>query len=284
VGTLQTFRRGVRATRATFPDAVFVVDDLVVEGDKAGMRWSMHGTHLGEIRTPWGTIAPTGRRIRNWGLKTYRVEHGKIVERRVAFDSLQMFEQLGALPGAGGTRWTAGWLPAEIGDRYLSAGKPATAARAEGQMSAEENKALIQHYIDEVWHAKAVHRLGDLFADEFTSHSANWGDMDLDTFRREVEATRAVFPDAAFTIDDLIAEGDRVVMRWTMRGTHQGAIETPWGTIAPTGRRVESTGIKIYRIEGGKIVQRWSAFDPIAPLMQIGAFPTLATSASEAGR
>ena len=275
MGTLQTFRRGVRSTRSIFPDARFTVDDLVVEGDTVGMRWSMEGTHLGEIRTAWGTLPPTGRGIRNRGLKIYRIIQGKIAERRVAFDSLQMLAQLGALPGS---RAAGAWAsqPHDAPGR-ASPADDRTVER-EGQMSAEENKALIRHYVDQVWHDGAVDRVDDLFADEFISHSSNWGEMDLDTFRREVGATKAIFPDATFTIDDLISEDDRVVMRWTMRGTHQGEIETPWGTVAPTGRKVESSGIKIYRVQDGRIVQRWSAFDPLAVLMQLDAFPGLATA------
>jgi predicted ester cyclase len=77
------------------------------------------------------------------------------------------------------------------------------------------------------------------------------------------------------TIEDLIAEGDRVAARVRFRGTHQGKLES----IAPTGRRVESTGIIISRIEGGKIAEDWANFDDLGLMRQLGAIPELGEQA-----
>ena len=85
-----------------------------------------------------------------------------------------------------------------------------------------------------------------------------------------VTAYRDAFPDLQITVDDMIASGDRVVTRWTARGTHRGEL---WG-IEPTGKEVTITGIGIDRVEDGRIVEAWSNWDTLGFLQQLGAIPT----------
>ena len=80
---------------------------------------------------------------------------------------------------------------------------------------------------------------------------------------------RRGFPDVISTIEDLIAEGDKVVARWRSRATHQG----DYMGIAPTGNEVEFTGISFYRIEEGKIAQSWNIEDQLGLMRQIGVVP-----------
>ena len=81
---------------------------------------------------------------------------------------------------------------------------------------------------------------------------------------------RAAFPDTHLTIEDQIAEGDKVVTRWTATGTNQGTLMG----IPPSGKRVTITGISITRIANGKAVEDWVNFDTLGMLQQIGAIPT----------
>ena len=74
--------------------------------------------------------------------------------------------------------------------------------------------------------------------------------------------------------EDMIAEGDRVVSRWTMRSTHKGE----WMGIAPTGKQVMITGISIHRIAGGKIVEDWANADELGMMQQLGAVPPIGES------
>jgi steroid delta-isomerase-like uncharacterized protein len=90
-------------------------------------------------------------------------------------------------------------------------------------------------------------------------------------FKAMISPLREGFPDLHFAIQDLIAEGSRVVVRWTSQGTHRGMFA---GT-APTGRQVFNEGIGIYRVEDGKIVEAWSQVDRLGVLQQIGAVPTI---------
>jgi predicted ester cyclase len=80
----------------------------------------------------------------------------------------------------------------------------------------------------------------------------------------------AAFPDAHITNEDVIAEGDKVVRRYTTRGTHQGETEM-FGP--PTGRQIEQKGITIHRFEDGKIVEEWEIFDTLSMLQQLGLAP-----------
>jgi steroid delta-isomerase-like uncharacterized protein len=78
---------------------------------------------------------------------------------------------------------------------------------------------------------------------------------------------QTAFPDLHPTVEDVIAEGDKVVTRWTIRGTHQGEIEE-FGP--PTGRQAEIQGITIHRIQGGRIVEEWNSYDNLSLLQQLG--------------
>src|SRR5688572_11294676 len=114
-------------------------------------------------------------------------------------------------------------------------------------MSAQENKDLVSREQEELWnHTGNLDAAAELFA----AGQAQAAKQEAADFRRG-------FPDVISTIEDLIAEEDKVVARWRSRATHQG----DYMGIAPTGNRVEFTGISFYRIEGGKIVQSWNSED-----------------------
>ena len=84
---------------------------------------------------------------------------------------------------------------------------------------------------------------------------------------------RTVFADLRFSVEDVLTEGDRSVIRWTTRGTHQGELLG----IAPTGKAVAIPGISILRIAGGKIAEHWLNWDTLGLLQQLGAIPAPGT-------
>jgi predicted ester cyclase len=92
----------------------------------------------------------------------------------------------------------------------------------------------------------------------------------IDGHKAIVRLFRQVFPDLEWRIDDLIAEGDKVVARTTMRGTHLG----DFFGLPPTGRRVAMTGVHIVRIADGKIIEHWGSNDDLGLMRQLGAIPT----------
>jgi predicted ester cyclase len=131
--------------------------------------------------------------------------------------------------------------------------------KEEMKMSAEENKAVVRREQEELWN-----HTGDLDAAEelFAAGQADAAKQGAADFRRG-------FPDVISTIEDIIAEGDKVVAYWRSRATHQGN----YMGIAPTGNRIEFTGISVYRIEEGKIAREWTVEDQFGLMQQIGAIP-----------
>jgi len=128
-------------------------------------------------------------------------------------------------------------------------------------VSLEENKDLVRREQEELWnHTGNLDAAHELFASE-----------QAEAARQEAADFRRGFPDVASTIEDLIAEGDKVVARWRSRATHQGE----YMGIPPSGEAVEFTGISVYRIEGGKIAESWNSEDQLGLLRQIGAVPEL---------
>ena len=102
---------------------------------------------------------------------------------------------------------------------------------------------------------------------EYAEFHKNWQRME-----------RTAFPDKHFTIEQIIAEDDKVVLRWTIRGTHSGEFWTPEGTVSPTGKSIELTSIVIYRVADGKIVEEWIVIDWLNILKQFGAEVKIHTS------
>jgi predicted ester cyclase len=139
-------------------------------------------------------------------------------------------------------------------------------------MSAEENKAIIRRFVEDVWNQANLAAAEELLAADAL---APGGRVVGPQAVRDATIRNAVArPDLHYTIEDLIAEGDRVVVRWTGRGTHRGAWDHPvFGHLAPTGNVVTSTGVNIFRLAGGKIVERWDVRDELGVGQQLGVIP-----------
>ncbi|HEY7126912.1 MAG TPA: ester cyclase [Ktedonobacterales bacterium] len=121
-------------------------------------------------------------------------------------------------------------------------------------MSAEANKALIRQLIEEVINQGNLALIDDLFDAAFVDRSAPDQPPGLAGVREYIAAARAGFPDLHASIEDLIAEGDKVVVRTTWRGMHQGMYEG----VAPTGKQVTRTMIQIFRVTNGKLAEEWN--------------------------
>jgi len=136
----------------------------------------------------------------------------------------------------------------------------------------EENKDLARRFMEEAYNKGNVDFIDEVVASDYVAHDPNSPEGTgggADGAKQFVETYRSAFPDLQMTVEDLIAEGDKVVVRWTARGTHQGELMG----IPPSGNRVEVTGISVDRIEGGKFVEGWSNYDALGMMQQIGAVP-----------
>jgi len=132
---------------------------------------------------------------------------------------------------------------------------------------AEENKAIFRRYIEEVGNQGNLELAGEIFDSYYVSHQPDGstlqrGPEDVKRFRA---AQHVAFPDMRVSIEDQIAEGDKVVTRVTVRGTHQGKFRG----MAPTGKEVEINGIAIFRFsDEGKVVETWESFDELSLMRQ----------------
>jgi steroid delta-isomerase-like uncharacterized protein len=112
--------------------------------------------------------------------------------------------------------------------------------------------------------------LEEVYASDLVWHEPDQDVRGLEEARQFFGVYKSAFPDLHATVEDAIAEGDQVVTRWTIRGTHQGEIEE-FGPA--TGRQIEIKGITIHRIEDGKIVEEWERYDNLSVMQQLGLAP-----------
>jgi predicted ester cyclase len=119
------------------------------------------------------------------------------------------------------------------------------------------NKALLRRFYNDVYVDWNMALVDEVVAPQFTSHDWPDGAIGPKAFRKYYAAIRSAVPDARYEVDDLIAEDDRVVVRWRLLGTHRGE----FGGIAPTGRAITLRGIAIYRVDAGKLMERWVVSD-----------------------
>jgi steroid delta-isomerase-like uncharacterized protein len=139
-------------------------------------------------------------------------------------------------------------------------------------MSAEQNKTLIHNFVEEVWNKGNFDATETFWAVDLIDHSPAIPNQPAGVAgaRQVFVSFKTAFPDLQFTIEDIVIEGDKVAWRWTSTGTNIGSMMG----LPPTGKKATITGIEIYRIADGKIVERWGNFDQLGMLQQLGVIPT----------
>jgi steroid delta-isomerase-like uncharacterized protein len=138
-------------------------------------------------------------------------------------------------------------------------------------MSLEHNKAVVRRFFEEGPNKGNMDILSELVADDATDHHPLAPDQapGIEGFRQALTALRTAFPDMQITIEDMIAEEDRVAIRVTTHGTHRGLLMG----IPATGKEVTTTSFVIFRIAEGKIAERWAMGDRLGMLQQLGILP-----------
>ena len=138
-------------------------------------------------------------------------------------------------------------------------------------VSTEENKEISWRLQEEVFGQGKLESVDELVAPDYVSHAP--GDPELsrgpEDIKQIVRAYHSAFPDINFTVEKQVAEGDMVVTRWIVRGTHRGEFMG----IPPSGRRIEVSGMSMDRISGGRIVENWNNWEALEMMRQIGAIP-----------
>jgi steroid delta-isomerase-like uncharacterized protein len=139
------------------------------------------------------------------------------------------------------------------------------------RMSEQHNKQVVDEFIQALFTRGELDAVDRYLTADFVNHNPTFPGQpgDGESMRSASEVIRAAFPDWHSDIEDLIAVGDKVVERFTASGTHQAEIMG----VAPTGRTVTLPGINIFRLENGKIVERWGQLDMLGFMQQLGAVP-----------
>jgi len=141
-------------------------------------------------------------------------------------------------------------------------------------MSLDENKAVVQRILSEFWHGGNVAVLDELLASDCINHEQSnpelRGKEACKQWANDVWlANRQGFPDFDITVEDIVAEGDKVVKRFVFQGTHSGE----FAGIPPSGKRVTMRGITLYRLTRGKVSEIYWNYDVFGLLQQLGAIP-----------
>jgi predicted ester cyclase len=239
----------VARDRAGLPDGMVSIDDQLAEGDRVLTRWTLRATHT----VPLLGQPPTGREIVLHGMHLHRIRDSRIVEVWAAPDTLGLLTQLGLVPEPGATD------------------------------PLQANKAIVRRYLEEGFGPRSQEVLNELAADDYVEHGRGWfrvsrlddgqpeaGHTESDG-RQGLEGTHrwllATFPDLRFRVEQLIAEGDRVVAYSTCEGTQRGEFQG----VPPSGRRFRAKRVDIFRLQDGRIAEHWAVRDDLTQAHQIGA-------------
>jgi steroid delta-isomerase-like uncharacterized protein len=136
-------------------------------------------------------------------------------------------------------------------------------------MSTEDNKAVIRRILESS-NQKDAAIFDEVISPDFVHHDpANPEVRSREDYKQWSTGFLAAFPDLHFSLEDILAEGDRVAYRWTLRATQSGS----WRGAAPTGKQISFTGMSIARLRDGKIAELWLNADALGLRQQIGAIP-----------
>lgn len=137
-------------------------------------------------------------------------------------------------------------------------------------MSELDNKTLVRRYYDEVLNQGRLSVLDDIAALDYTEHDPFPGQGNgRDDLRARVSLLQAAFSPSHFSIEDIVAEGDRVVVRWISNGTHTGEFLG----IPATGREYRIAGVDIHAVRNGRMAEHWHVVDQLSQLQQLGLIP-----------
>lgn len=127
-------------------------------------------------------------------------------------------------------------------------------------MSVEQNKLLARRIVEEMWNTKNLQVIDEVYDPQVYDHAG---------VKQFVSGMLTAFPDLHITIEDQLAEGDRVATRYVTHGTHQGPIEG----IPATGKHLSVMGIEMHRFVNSKLVELWNVVDRLSMLQQMGVIP-----------
>jgi len=250
------FAQGYGLYNPGLPDLQVEIENMVAEGNEVSARLTGRGTHQGPV---FG-VPPSGAPVIYEAISLWRIADGKLAEVWHVEDNLSLAIQVGAIPALPGPSGTpmSGTSAEPVGETH-------TAATPSGPVDEEANKEIARRVYEEAFSGD-VDSLNELVADDYFKHTFDPGIAPgREGFRQSLMATLTGFPDLSCTSDDVIAEGDTVVIRVTCNGTHEGV----FAGLQPTGKHVTVVGIDEMRIVDEQVVEHWNFLDRFGLLAQI---------------
>ncbi|MBD3183245.1 T9SS type A sorting domain-containing protein [Candidatus Poribacteria bacterium] len=230
IDTIEVVKENTAGYLNAFPDMNVTVLATITEGDKLVQLWSTSGTHQGELMG----ISATGTKASWSGTTIYRFVDGKIAEVWWAYDVLGLMQQLSA---------------------------------AATEMM---NEAISARIWDEIWNQGNLDLADELVAEDFVLHDPVSGDVaGLEIFKQFVGMYHTAFPDFQFTVEDRMAVGDKVMIRFSFQGTHEGELMG----MPASGKQINLTGIVVEQYKDGKAVESWSEWDALGLMQHLEVIP-----------
>jgi steroid delta-isomerase-like uncharacterized protein len=260
---IPAFKGFVTGERIGFPDYYFTLERIVADDGKVAVRWNQRARQMGHLHG----IPPTWKMLTDEGISIFHITNGKIETLAICEDALNVLRQMGAVGPA---------TPAPPEAAYPPAPAPATQPQtATAACTPLDNKALIQRYYDAIMNGRDLAAAPQLMDPTCVSEVPTGLMLRTEPLRgpeawvRSMRILLTAIPDLTTTIDDEVACGDTVVVRWTWRGTNTGK----FGPLPPSNKSVTVEGITWYRIVGGKLVENLINEDQLGFLRQVGAIP-----------
>jgi steroid delta-isomerase-like uncharacterized protein len=146
-----------------------------------------------------------------------------------------------------------------------------SAAESVRETTPEENKELIRHAIDEVLNKGNLALVDETYSADLITHRPGLPEpiRGRQGYKDYITSLRTGFPDLRFEIEDMLAERDKVMVQWTLRGTQTGELVG----LPPTGKRVTEHGVLAFRMSGGKVAEIWLVLNEMEILQQLGVIP-----------
>jgi predicted ester cyclase len=252
------FLEFARGWSAAFPDLRFALLKIGGRGSPSVAEYEIEGTHTGPLVTRRGHVPPTGMEVHVRCCDVLEMEEGRISRIRSYFDSVTLLRQLGLDRGT----------PLHAPDRRAPLD---LYAQSVDQNAPQRHKAVVHRFIQDVYNRQNPGAAVDTCSRRYAWHGGTLGEArGLAAYQTVLVAFFVAFPDLSLEVLDTVAEDDRVVVRFSLSGTHLGDFQG----IPPTRRRVLSTGTNTYRIEDGRIVEEWWQGDVLVLLQQMDAAPS----------
>lgn len=239
---IASVKEWIEQTHAGFPDLHYTIEAMYAEGDTVATRYTARGTHMGNFRG----MPPTGKAFELTGHMIHRLSGGRIFRGWGSWDTVGLLQQLGVVP------------PIHLGGGPPTAkADPVASLRRLFEALSSPDSAVLVQAIDELMVPGFVTHGDALFPLAFGREA----------LERAIPAFKRAFPDATVTIQQIVADGDKVMAHVVVTGTH----EDEWMGVAPTHRRMTWTATSITRFnDEGKMAERWVIEDQLGMLQQLG--------------